>query len=770
MARKAFPFVDDLFDRSEYQNEVIPTADNPKMPLSPAKPTVGDSYTRSGQKFAERFAEAHNIGCPAAEHITPDDVPTGLVRLFEAADAAPNANVTNLSQGSIKSLSTGLGDVLYVEVELSPLALCPDPMNGRTIVSARAHHHANLVAVDDHRLGVPVFEVGSASELMSLVAESRSELGFNQPVVAPGKDYQDLISVGLQGVHEPLLATPTMYRTANGEYTFVIKLDDGNRRQAMTQRVLLEATGQTSWAAVSAWDDHLHQTDGTAALHPIEVADVNAVRTKGLFNDFAGGVMYPSSGRDDDVAFFLSNNAARSIRLRTLLRCRTVRVRLVLGVNTATLAPEARSAPSPTATLVSEVVRRLHILEAAQKPWSPETQNLQCGLLALSNARKKLDSGADDAPLTSAETTIVIDNSATDWAGANDGPRHPLRLATKAIAMLVCDQHDGTQAVREAMRSFNMSVHYSHLAENRAKIAAESVMAILGFSHAESRSYDRARTVIDRVIRTRLFTDVKSHPDSLKRPWWTLLNEPIDDLVKLAKTEVAAIAALSAEDRNSRGNGTGPHGPATRALLLFALVAQTTSPAVVPHAGKLGASPFQLTLNGLGGTRGLTKTTPDQVLLKLCGDQMGIDQLGEIVRAAIEPTPRLPQNVIDPEAEDPKDPSTVGLLTESFLRGTAMGWTESGDTGSSGIGAAATHDIREQYRLVVSIVIERIQQAFDASRQLVEECDGVLDGETLHTLFEENGIRSNPAEPVQHWLSELQRVFFAGEAYAKSPK
>ena len=59
---------------------------------------------------------------------------------------------------------------------------------------------------------------------------------------------------------------------------------------------------------------------------------------------------------------------------------------------------------------------------------------------------------------------------------------------------------------------------------------------------------------------------------------------------------------MSDDDRRARGNGTGAHGAATRALLLLALVASAASPAVAGHAGRVGASPFQITLNGLGGT------------------------------------------------------------------------------------------------------------------------------------------------------------------------
>jgi len=112
------------------------------LPAVVAKDNVTPgAHTKSAIKLAERFVEANNRGRPAHEHITEADVPEGLLSAFEAADAAPQQNVSNLSAGTIKVLSTDIGELLYADVMLSPFSLCHDPMNGRTIFMSRINRH-----------------------------------------------------------------------------------------------------------------------------------------------------------------------------------------------------------------------------------------------------------------------------------------------------------------------------------------------------------------------------------------------------------------------------------------------------------------------------------------------------------------------------------------------------------------------------------------------------------------------------------------------------
>lgn len=766
MPNRPMPYCDDSLDPGDYQPEVIPTAANPRTPLSPPKANVAETaYTKTGQKFAERVVEAHNTGRPLADHITADQVPQGLIRLMEAADAAPNENVSNMSAGTIKSISTGLGDVLVVDVRLSVLSLCPDPVNGRTIAAARARQLPHLSAIADDEFGFPLFDVASVGQLRELVTAAQSELGFDAPIVAPGKDYADLVSIGLQGVHEPLLVTPTRYRTPDGATAYVFKVDDGNRREAALRRALLDATGGSSWSQVESWSDHFERPGAASQLCDQGVDSVNTARTKALFNDFRGGVMSPSSMKEEDVAFFLREKASRSIRLRTILRCRTVPVRLVVGVNTATLTSHTAAAPSITSTLVSEVVRRLHISESAQKPWSDETQNLQCALVALEKLKERIGAGADYLPLDAATAQAVIDNKVADWTASPDDESHPLRVATLTLATILCDDHDGKEPVRAALKAFNFSVHGSKIAENRARIGAEVIMSVLGQGDSSKPKYKQLRTVIERVSRHRVLTDVPAHPDGKTSPWWEMVNLPLSELHQTAKTEIADRAAMSDADREALDKGAGGYGPATRALLAMATVAQTANPAVVAYPGRVGASPYQLTINGLGGTRGVTLTTPDQVMLRLCNDQCGVDQLAEIISAAVATPPRVAANVIDPTDEDEHDPSTRGLLREAFLRGTQMGWTSDGGAGTPS--PPTRPDVYDQYRAIVQRMIASIDAAATEARKLLEPRGSDEDEPSLQSVFRESGIEPRPTAPVTGLINELHRVFTLGEAYAQ---
>jgi hypothetical protein len=767
MTRNPFSFVDDDFLADENPTEVPLTADNPRIPLFPPKATVSDdSQTKAGQKLAERIAEAHNIGLAANLQVTADDIPEAVIRAFEAVDASPNANVPNLSMGSLQTLSTGEGDLFYVEVLLSPLGLMPDPTNGRTILASRSARRKHVSSKEPQKPFLfPTYEVDSANDLVQLVSETQNELGFRGPTVRPGKDYQDILSIGLQGVHEPMTATFATYKSANGEETTLIKVDDGNRRLAAVQRALLEASGGRQFDAVSCWSDPLRNHDGTYSLRPHNADSVNRVRTRQLFNDYRGGNFYPASSKEDDIDTFL-RRAERSVRIRTLRRCATVRVRLILGVNRSTLSSSLSKTVSPTAVLTSQIVRRLHIEDAAQKPWTIEAQSIQIALDALSGSHASIVNGADFVPLTETEIEGVLANDEVAWEGCPDGPTHPVRLASKVLATLTCDDHDATQEIKQSLKRFNMSVHYRALADNKARIAAETVMPLLQQTKPDSGVYKQIRAVVDRFSRSPLLIDVTNHPTK-ETPWWTYCNEETKVLIDLAKHELIANQSLSDTDFLQLDKGScGAHGPATRALLHLALICAAANPAferTENKRGRLEASPYQITINGLGGTRGLTKTTPEQVLVQLCKTSLGLEQLGEIVDAGI--SVRIPTNLFDPHSELIQSDGTAlqdshGKLTEEFLRGPQFGWTESDRDIPDGEAAVADVTKLDQYRLMVTDMIASVNRAHVTALQL-------LDPESFGEQLTEYGIAETG---IHSQLSTLMMVFATGAARASTQR
>ena len=178
----------------------------------------------------------------------------------------------------------------------------------------------------------------------------------------------------------------------------------------------------------------------------------------------------------------------------------------------------------------------------------------------------------------------------------------------------------------------------------------------------DSSRTKQVRTVIERSARSRVWQDVSKHPNGSTNPWWELIDTDADDL-----------AALAAAERDAHDD----LGPAARALALKALMCLAASPAVASTSTK--ASPFTITINALGGTRGETKTTPDLVVLQVLDHDQGIAQLAEIVKAGEAMSPVLPKNIIDPTAEVNNDPSTRGFITEAFLRGPTFGWSDASD-------------------------------------------------------------------------------------------
>lgn len=179
-----------------------------------------------------------------------------------------------------------------------------------------------------------------------------------------------------------------------------------------------------------------------------------------------------------------------------------------------------------------------------------------------------------------------------------------------------------------------------------------------------------------------MFVAVQRHENGLQDPWWAHLDRPVAELEAMADAEFDA--GLGVDDQPD-DKSVGGYGPATRALLFLATVGQATNPAVRKPLPGEAATPWQLTLNGLGGTRGNTLTTPDLVMRQVLAmhKKDGVRQLAEIVRATL--VGEIPKNTLAPDYEEKDAAGNVvakGTLTERFLRSAELGWTKSGDPGS----------------------------------------------------------------------------------------
>lgn len=656
MPNQLLPYADENHDPADAPPEVVPTASGDRFPLTRPKADV-TSITQNGKKFAERVVDAANTGRAEADQITVDEVPEGLIRAFEAIDADPKTNLSKLSSGAISTISTGDGELLVVEVLVNPLAVLPDPMNGRT-----AEHHVNrrrrnVVPTDyNAAIDLPIYDMESAQELIDVANESHSELGFRNPRIKPGKDRSDLLSIGMQGTHDSILLMPQVFRDPEGNTMHSLVARDGNRRLAMSLRVQQDVAGYdqsqlTSWTA-PMWD-------GTSyVLKDWDADAVNLVRERAAVDAQSAGKWFAKSTSAEDVEAFMTQRVAPHIMVRSFLRTRALKAFIVVGVNNESLSDTARNAVAPSAAVMDDKVRSLHIGERAAKPWADNAQSTMVANSVLSGIRDGISRGKDIVPLSSSEIEAVLNNTTKPWATADDLATHPLRLAAKVAATIICNNHDGSASVRNVMKQFGYSTAAAKIGDHKARIAADRVVPLLGFSDPDASATKRVRTVIERISRNRYFQDVSDEVGV----WWELLDLDADELAKRAADEIA-----------SQDEGH-PHeaGQACRALAFKALLCLSASPAV--QSANSRASEFAITINGLD-ERGITKTTPDQVIFRLFEHEQGVEQLAEVVRCGETiGGPALPKNVIDPEAVVESDPTTKGYLTEEFLRGPALGW------------------------------------------------------------------------------------------------
>jgi hypothetical protein len=668
-----FAFAEEAFDPSEYPEEIRPTFGSDRFPFTVPKAKIDpETLSKPAMLVRDRIAEA--VG------VDPNEVPMGLLRAIEAADAWPDENVKNFASGRVRSISTEVGEILFVDFWANPIALTHDPNNGRTVADARTKGLRYLEAVrDDAATGAPVIGVKDAAEFMAKVEETADALGF-MTNITDSKDLQDINWIGLQGVHEPTLVAPTRIEDGVGNGTWALTQEDGNRRLSMQRRCLREATG-LAIHDIEAWGDHLIQPDATCVLRDWTAKDVENVRRKAYFKD--ASYWRPNSASAEAIDAWLKGS---NVAQRTVVRNSVIPARLVVGYRNLKGGVGGRSAAMEA---LHRYIRRTHIKSAAQRDWSPATQAMQVALDAMRRIMVRFDSTMGyTMALSRAELELVYENRIIAWKGTDTyDPLHPLRLAAKAIATFVCTDTTAEGDVKSSLIAHAMSTHHTKVRENRAGVAASVAMPILDFTVDDKGEYTRARAAVDRASRHPMFVTVKRHPNGATDPWWKgYLDRPVEELLALADKEFDEGLGM---DDSPDEKSVGTFGPATRALLFLATIGQATNPAFREPLPGEQATPWQLTLNGLGGSRGDTLTTPDLVMRQVLAQHKkdGVRLLAEIVRAAL--VGDFPKNTLEPDYVDvdakgrPVD-RTQGTVTERFLRSSFMGWSsKTGRTASA---------------------------------------------------------------------------------------
>lgn len=722
-----YPFIDNTYPANPvYGPEALVSPLNGVGLYHAPKPPPGDRLSKPVTELAKRWAALFNEVHPDSEPITDAEIPEGLLRALELIDADPDQNVANFAKARVQTVRTAVGSAISVPMLVNPAAVLSDPTNGRILQHIRGLRGGNTVeVVGETDLGVPVLQVSSAQALIAMVEDARHHLGFLGPGdIANQKDLSDLISIGLQGIHSEITLVPVLFRDDSGAEGYFFVAIDGNRRLEMARSVTRLTTGLTDDEVVSSLD-HLF-TESSVMLRDADADDVRNARRKALYHDVRGGQWEPEGhSRDlEKVEHFERTTAAADIRVRSLARVRAVHATVMLTVDPRTIVGDAVEAEAKLMAVGSAFVRSVHIDDAAQKEWEPEAQQYMAMSDAMTRTLKWLRSGADlSLPISADEIKAILGRKAAPWISepgmsAPDGPVHPVNLALKGAAALACNGQDGEIPTRAAMLAMSMSTVGKNGPLKKAEIASRLAADVL-FPAAEKKGVvDRARTSLERAMRSRLFYDVKNHPSGLTDPWWSHIDDAVDDLVETARIELTDWQAGNTEDM-----GAGWFGPCGRALMFKALTVQTSSPAV------RGLNE-QLTQTGLGGDRGNTSASPEVVMARLLESSGGIAQLGEIVESGLGTTVRKPQNTIDP---------TVGPLTEEFLRGEAFGWPPKGGSEPSGrtrkpSEQAYTEKWEELSRLIRSAA-EALADLTDPTRQDPDDS-----GRTLLDVFNERGF------------------------------
>lgn len=738
------PFLDNTYPSNPiYGPEAEITLDPTSGLIHAPKPPTGQKLSKLATEFGRRMVDIHNDCHPVEAAISESGVPEGLLRSIELIDADPEGNLQRIAKSKLQVIRTSSGNAYGLSMRVTPSAVLSDPTNGRVVqntIGRRAD--STFKVVGETELGTPVVSVDSAEALIAMVHDARFELGFLSSEITHEKDLTDLISIALQGVHSDLTLMPIRCEDNEGGSSYFWVAIDGNRRLEALRRIIRAVTGLSDAQVVGA-TDHLIQGSAVKLRDP-DVEAVRNIRRKQMYGDVRGGMWEPHGhARDAEaVAAFLNHSAAGDIRIRTMLRTRSVDATLLVGYDPKSVVGDGRDAPAKLMSIATAYVRSVHISSAAQKQWEPEAQQFIAMRESLDRMRAGAVAGiANYLPVTVDEIDTILNRETAGWsiepcASAPDGPIHPVALALKGSAAIACNGQDGEAAARAAMQAMSIAVTGRNSTNHKAEIASRLAADVLLPMGTKKGTVDRARTSIDRAIRSRSFWDVKSHPNGLADPWWRHIDDPTKELVDAASEELDRLDPHNLED-----HGAGWFGPSGRALAHKALIVQTSSPAV-------RGTQYQLTQTGIGGTRGNTMVGPEVVIYRMLETPDGIRQLGEIVEAGIGTTLRLPQNTIDP---------TEGPLDEFFLRGERLGWEKkTTDSEASGPGGKPAEQVYEEKWAALS---DSLLSAAEAIRDLTEPERQFTDefGRTLLDVFNERGFDASDDSEIMVALRALQR-------------
>lgn len=591
-------------------------------------------------------------------------------------------------------LPTDHGDLFVLDyLALTPM-LARDIDNPRpflrlgTRTNGNGYTYTSPILGEYDQKGFRTLEVASIEHFADLHRAHRDALGFTGQV-RDHRDRLDLERGARLGILKPATAAPVRIldrRTgavalqlglvdANRRFTLVERLFDavmpGLRFGAFARRHLFDGERLTfrRFTAEDAHDARETLADAFADLDaPGDTGDVEADRVR--IHQWANRI-----DENDPL------NAA-------ILRTRVMRCRVVIGLDPASaLAPR-----NPMKVAIGAYRDQLHLPDLSDVEWDKRATEAMVAHDLLRQSREfasvvpttvmgETPSGPapwQDAvmfgpieigwhvpgitsthrPSVAAEALGVAENEVLKCAaevaalteelppavrGATPAARtlNALDLILATIATIVCRAQPMTPVIGEMLAHHRMA--------NSPKARGQLAAAVLGpllRLPAEGSDTARAYAAVSRTAQHGLVFKLDESRDPLNEGlrWVDLIGRDWFDIVDRARGERAAGAVTATGERI--------FGPAQIMLALAAAISMEVSPALV--FSDQGPSPYQLTLSGLGGQRGVYKGDPLAVLLTLTVSEAGISQLWELVVAAIADEQSRPARSIrwDPEADD----------------------------------------------------------------------------------------------------------------------
>ena len=671
--------------------DVVTPAEVPP-PVSVASDRFIKRIERLARRDASGLTHVSRRVLKLLEQLHPNAHHEDLVEVALLLEAsAGNTDQFLRSVANPEVLPTDHGDLVVLDyLALTPM-LARDLDNPRpflrlgTRTNGHGYSYTSPILDEYDQTGFRTLEVASAEHFVDLHRAHRDALGFTGQV-RDHRDRLDLERGARLGILKPATAAPVrIVDRRSGNVVLQLGLVDANRRLTLVERIfdaVMPALRLGSFSRRYLFDgDNL-------TFRRFTGEDAHDARET-LADAFAD-LDAPGDTGDPDSDRLRIRQWANRIDENdpvnaAILRTRVMRCRVAIGLDSASaLAPR-----NPMTVAIGAYRDQLHLPDLSDVGWdnrateamvahdllrqSREIASVVPPTVVDSNgvawqdavlfhpteirwhvpgivsthrpaiAAQALDVREDQVPLCLDDIAALSDVLPPAVRGTASPTRNlnALDLILASIATVVCRDQPMTPVTSEVLAHHRMKSS----PKARGQLAAAVLGPLLRLP-AEGSDTARAYAALSRTAQHGLVYKLSESRDPMGEDlrWVDLIGRDWFDIVHRARAERVAGGVTS--------GGNRVFGPAQILLALAAAISMEVSPAVV--FSDRGPSPYQLTLSGLGGQRGVYKGDPLAVLLALTVTEAGLTQLWELVVAAIADERARPARSIrwDPDADD----------------------------------------------------------------------------------------------------------------------